>query len=85
MVKETEFSKEGKEAIFNIIDEYMDLKNKHYIIRVTDRRKSKAFGILMDSTEGFGSYKKEEYSINGLIKRRLDKHKIKYKIIREFG
>ncbi len=74
-----------KEEIFNLIDDYMDLKNKQYVIRITDRRKNKAFGILMDSTEGFGSYKKEEYSINGIIKRRLDKNKIKYKIIRAFG
>jgi len=73
-----------KEEIFNIMDEYMDLKNEHYVIQITDKRKAKAFGILMDSGEGFGGYKKEEYSINGFIKRRLDKNKIKYKIISEY-
>jgi hypothetical protein len=78
----TTFSKEGKEAIFDIIDEYMDLKNKHYVIRITDESKAKAFGIMMNVGEGFSGFKKEEYSINGLTKRRLDKNKIKYKVIR---
>lgn len=77
----TTFSKEGKEAIFDMIDEYMNLKNKHYVVRITDKRKSKAFGIMMESGEGFSGFKKEEYSINGLTKRRLDKNKIKYKIV----
>ena len=72
-----------KEKVFDLIDEYMDLKNKYYIVRITDKKKDKAFGIMMDSGQGFGGYKKEEYSINGLTKRRLDKHKIKYKIISE--
>ena len=82
MVVEQEFTKEGKEKVFDFIDEYMDLKNEHYVIRVTDKRKAKALGILMDAGEGFSGFRKEEYSINGLSKRRLDKHKIKYKIIR---
>ena len=73
-----------KEEIFDIIDEYMDLKNEHYVIRVIDRRQVKAFGLMMDSGEGFSGYKKEEYSINGLTKRRLDKNKIKYKTIKEY-
>jgi len=75
------FSKEGKEAIFDMIDEYLDLKNKHYVVRITDNRKDKSFGIMINAGEGFGGFKKEEYSINGLTKRRLDKSKIKYKII----
>ncbi|GAH11833.1 unnamed protein product [marine sediment metagenome] len=62
----------------------MDLKNEHYVIRITDKRKAKAFGVMMDVGESFSSYKKDEHSINGLTKRRLDKNKIKYKIIREF-
>lgn len=78
----TTFSKEGKEAIFNFIDEYLDLKNEHYVVRITDKRKDKAFGIMMNAGEGFCGFKKEEYSINGLTKRRLDKNEIKYKIIR---
>ncbi len=76
--------KDSISEIFDIIDEYMDLKNEYYVIRITDTRKTKAFGIIMDSGQGFSGYKKEEYSINGLIKRRLDKNKIKYKIIREY-
>ena len=70
------------EEIFEAIDKYMDLKNEHYVIRIIDKRKAKAFGIIMNVGEGFASYKKEEYSINGLTKRRLDKNKIKYEIIR---
>ena len=73
----------NKEEVMNIIDEYMDLKNESYLIRITDKRQDKAFGILMHSTEGFSSHEKEEYSINGITKRRLDKNKIKYKIIWE--
>ncbi len=72
-----------KEIVMDIIDEYMDLKNEHYVIKVTDKRQSKAFGIMMDAGEGFSGFKKEQYSINGLTKRRLDKLKIKYKIISE--
>lgn len=72
-----------KEEIFNMIDEYMDLKKEYYVIRITDKRKDEALGVMMDAEEGFNCYKKEEYSINGLTKRRLDKHKIKYKIIRD--
>jgi len=79
----TTFSKEGKEAVFDMIDEYLDLKNEHYIVRITDKRKDKAFGIMMNAGEGLNCFEKEEYSINGLTKRRLDKNKIKYKIIRE--
>ena len=73
-----------KEEIFDVIDEYMDLRNEHYVIRITDKRKAKAFGLMMDAGEGFSMYKKDEHSINGLTKRRLDKNKIKYKIIRGF-
>ena len=72
------------EEIFDLIDKYMDLKKEDYVIKITDKRKTKAFGIIMDAGEAFTGYKKEEYSINGLIKRRLDKNKIKYKIIREY-
>ena len=70
-----------KEEIFDIIDEYLDLKKDYYRIQITDKRQAKAFGIMMDSDEGFNCRDKEKYSINGLIKRRLDKNKIKYKII----
>ena len=75
------FTKEEKKAIFDIIDEYMDLKNEYYVVRITDKRKDKAFGIMMNAGEGFNGFKKEEYSINGLTKRRLDKNLINYKII----
>jgi len=51
------------------------------LLEIIDRRKDKAFGIMMNAGEGFGGFRKEEYSINGLTKRRLDKNKIKYKII----
>ena len=71
-----------KEKIFDIIDEYMDLGNEIYVIKITDKRIVKAFGIIMDAGQVFSGYKKDEYSINGLTKRRLDKNKIKYKIIR---
>ena len=69
-----------KEKIFDIIDEYMDLGNETYTLKITSE-KSKAFEIMMKSGR-ISSWKKDEYSINGLTKRRLDKNKIKYKIIR---
>ena len=72
-----------KEEIFLIIDEYMDLGNEQYVIRITDKRKTKAFGIILDAGR-FSSCAKDEYSIDGLTKRRLDKNKIKYKIISEY-
>ena len=75
-------SNKNKEEIFNIIDEYMDLKHDSYTIRFDKGSESKGFGIMM-SVGQFRSYEKGEYSINGLIKRRLDKKKIKYKIIDE--
>lgn len=73
-----------KEEIFDIIDEYMDLGNEKHVIEITDKRKSKAFGIMMEAGT-IRSYKKGEYCIDGLIKRRLDKNKIKYKIIGRKG
>ena len=72
----------NKEEIFDLIDEYMDLEHKYYIIKFVKGNESKGFGIMM-STGSFGSHQKGEYSINGLIKRRLDKNKIKYKIIHQ--
>ncbi len=77
-----EVGKDAKEQVFDIIEEYMDLKNDHYTIRIIGRKDKqvKAFGILLDSTEGFGSTKKNVYGINGIQKRKLDKIKIKYEI-----
>ena len=69
-----------KEEIFDIIDEYMDLKHEFYTIKFVEGNESKGFSVMMSVGE-FGSHQKGEYSINGLIKRRLDKNKIKYKII----
>ncbi len=69
-----------KEKIFDMIDEYMDLENKSYVIRFEKGNESKGFGVML-SLGKFGSHQKGEYSINGLIKRRLDKDKIKYKIL----
>ena len=70
-----------KEEIFDMIDEYMSLKNKFYVVRITDKRPAKVFGLMIDAGESFSGHKKEEYSINGLTKRILDKNKIKYKVI----
>ena len=74
---------ELREEVFDLIDEYNDLKNDSYKIQITGAKKDKvkAFGILMKSAQGFGSDKKEVYIINGIIKRLLDKQKIKYKYI----
>ncbi len=72
-----------REDIFNFIDEYNDLKNDSYKIQIigTKKNKVKAFGILLNSSQGFGGEKKEVYVINGITKRLLDKEKIKYKYI----
>ena len=69
-----------KETIFNIIDEYMDLEHEDYVIKFDKANESKGLSVML-SLGKFGSHQKGEYSINGLIKRRLDKNKIKYKII----
>ena len=71
-----------KEEIFDIIDEYMDLEHEYYVIRFDKGNESKGFSVMM-SVGKFGGHHGGEYSINGIIKRRLDKNKIKYKIISE--
>ena len=71
-----------KEKLFDIMDEYMDLKHEFYTIKFVKGNESKGFSVMMSVGE-FGSHQKGEYSINGWIKRRLDKNKIKYKIIEE--
>ena len=70
-----------KEKIFDMIDEYMDLEHESYVIKFDKGNESKGFGVMLFLGE-FRSYKKGEYCINGLIKRRLDKKKIKYKILK---
>ena len=70
-----------KEEVFNLIDEYNDLKNKRYTIKVL-KNKIKAFEILANTQDVFNCELGEIYHINGVQKRLLDKAKIKYKIIK---
>lgn len=72
----------NKEEIFDIIEEYNNLGIKYYTIEFIGNKKEKLneFHDLIVS-EGFRSVKKDEYIINGITKRKLDKKGIKYMVI----
>ena len=82
-MKLTDFEKKQKEQfknyIFDIIEEYFDLKHKRFRIKFAKKDKMKGFGIIMQ--EDFSSIKKDIFVINGTTKRKLDKTKIKYNVL----
>jgi len=81
MTEQQEHMKLVKEQIFDIIDEYNGLKNKRCVVKFKgEKNRVKGFYIIMK--EGCFSNAKNEFHISELARRKLDKAKIKYTLIR---
>jgi len=74
-----EFTEEGKEQIFDIIEEYEKLKHEKVGIRFTIEFKEEGLIFLVGYEH---TCQNGTYWISKLVQRKLDKTKIKYEMVR---
>lgn len=61
-------------------EEYNNLRSERYTIQTDKNNEKEVYGILLHASEGFGGSPDNIYHINGIVKRKLDKAKVKYEV-----
>ena len=71
----------NRDYIFDVIGQYEKLKSERVtiVLKRKDDKDYKGFEILMSN--GFSSLEKDEYFVSKWVLRKLDRAKIKYKVI----